>query len=291
MRMGKSSVTPLALAPLGVLRTFSRKRRSRVEGMTELNQTYRGTVRVLGDLVEADDGYTGAHSREVVALAVAVGERMKLSPEDLRDLEVAALLHDVGKVTIPKAIINKPGKLDPDEWRIVKRHTIEGQRILDRLGGFMCEVGEIVRSHHERWDGTGYPDGLAGTDIPLASRIIACCDAWNAMTTDRSYRDALSPAIAARELEEGAGTQFDPVIAEVLLSATAGAVEKHRSGLRVELLDRAVGGRLVLTPPQDLRAVADPAGADVVEAHLDDQLWPQRNPLEVATGGPAARVG
>ena len=102
----------------------------------------------------------------------------------LRNLEFGALLHDVGKVAIPKEIINKPGKLDPHEWEIIKTHTVEGQRMLDQVGGFMSDVGRIVRSHHERWDGGGYPDGLAGEAIPIEARIISACDTWNAMTTD-----------------------------------------------------------------------------------------------------------
>ena len=107
-------------------------------------------------------------------------------------------MHDVGKIAIPNEIINKPGKLDPYEWQVIKTHTIEGQALLDRVGGFMSDVGRIVRSHHERWDGSGYPDGLAGEAIPLEARIIAACDSWNAMTTCRSYRDALTPERGAR---------------------------------------------------------------------------------------------
>ena len=114
-----------------------------------------------------------------------------LDAERRRNLEFGALLHDVGKIAIPKEIINKPGKLDPDEWTVIKTHTLEGQKMLDRVGGFMREVGLIVRSHHERWDGGGYPDGLAGEAIPLEARIIAVCDSWNAMRTDRAYRKAL----------------------------------------------------------------------------------------------------
>ena len=136
----------------------------------------------------------------MVDLAVEVGRRLRLPADRMRNLEFGALLHDVGKVAIPKAIINKPGKLDEDEWAVVRRHTIEGQRMLDRVGGFMREVGVIVRTHHERWDGRGYPDGLAGEAIPLEARIIACCDTWNAMTTTRSYRAALSEDVAAHEL-------------------------------------------------------------------------------------------
>ena len=209
----------LAIVPLlGVLAVFARERDARMQGLAELNTAYRGTALVLGDVVEADDGYTGEHCRDVVELAVAVGRRQGLSADRLRNLEFAALLHDVGKVAVPKSIINKPGALDPHEWEIVRQHTIQGQRMLDRVGGFMREVGTIVRSHHERWDGSGYPDGLAGDAIPLEARIIGCCDAWNAMTTTRSYREALSDDVAAHELRANSGTQFDPNIVVATLA-------------------------------------------------------------------------
>jgi putative nucleotidyltransferase with HDIG domain len=206
----------LAVPLFGLLSVFSRERRARLDQLVELNNAYRGTALVLGDVVEADDGYTGAHSKGVVALAIAVGDALALTPARRRNLEFGALLHDVGKVAIPKDIINKPGKLDPAEWTIVKTHTIEGQRMLDRVGGFMREVGVIVRSHHERWDGSGYPDGLAGDQIPLEARIVACCDAWNAMTTTRSYRDAMPITDAAAEIRRSAGTQFDPRVVDAL---------------------------------------------------------------------------
>jgi putative nucleotidyltransferase with HDIG domain len=212
----------VALAPLlGVLAIFSREREARLAGMTELNQAYRGTALVLGDVVEADDGYTGEHSKGVVALAMEVGEALGLDAAQQRNLEFGALLHDVGKVAIPKEIINKPGKLDPSEWAIIKTHTFEGQRMLDRVGGFMREVGLIVRSHHERWDGAGYPDGLAGEQIPLESRIVSCCDTWNAMTTTRSYRPAMSPEEAVAEMRRCAGTQLDPRVVQVVLQIVA----------------------------------------------------------------------
>jgi putative nucleotidyltransferase with HDIG domain len=190
-------------------------------GLLELNNAYRGTALVLGDVVEADDGYTGEHCKSVVELALAVGRRMGLDAERRRNLEFGALLHDVGKIAIPNDIINKPGKLDDEEWSIIQTHTIEGQKMLDRVGGFMREVGRIVRSHHERWDGGGYPDGLAGEGIPLEARIIACCDAWNAMRTDRSYRNALSHEVAMTELVENVGRQFDPAVAAILIPIVA----------------------------------------------------------------------
>ncbi len=214
--------TPIvALAPLALLvllAVFARERHQRMRGLIELNNAYRGTALVLGDVVEADDGYTGQHSKGVVRLALEVGAELGLDAEQRRDLEFASLLHDVGKIAIPKEIINKPGKLDPHEWKIIETHTLEGQKMLDRVGGFMRNVGLIVRSHHERWDGRGYPDGLSGTAIPLEARIISCCDSWNAMRTNRAYRQALTHEVARAELLANAGHQFDPRIVTVFLN-------------------------------------------------------------------------
>jgi HD-GYP domain-containing protein (c-di-GMP phosphodiesterase class II) len=146
------------------------------------------------------------------------------------------MLHDIGKIAIPKAILNKPSSLTDDEYRIMMNHTIEGQFMLDRVGGLLGRVGEIVRSCHERWDGTGYPDGLAGEAIPLTARIVFACDAYNAMTTDRAYRKAMSTEAAVDELVENAGTQFDPIVVEAL----AAVLEK---------------GEPVLTSTDEIRAV------------------------------------
>jgi putative nucleotidyltransferase with HDIG domain len=211
-------VAAVAVLPLlGLMAMFARERQDRLHSLLELNNAYHGTALVLGDVVEADDGYTGNHCKSVVALTLAVGEELGLSPEQRRNLEFGALLHDVGKIAIPKAIINKPGKLDPAEWTIIKTHTLEGQKMLNRVGGFMRDVGLIVRSHHERWDGSGYPDGLAGEAIPVESRIIACCDAWNAMRTDRPYRKALAYREAVAELQANVETQFDPRVVTALV--------------------------------------------------------------------------
>ena len=222
----RSSLAALAMVPLlGLLAVFAHERRRRLESMLELSSAYRGTALVLGDVIEADDGYTGEHCKSVVALALDLAEHLNLDAERQRNLEFAALLHDVGKIAIPKEIINKPGKLDPDEWTIVKTHTLEGQKMLDRVGGFMREVGLIVRSHHERWDGGGYPDGLTGAQIPVEARIISCCDTWNAMRTDRPYRKALDYATAEAELRSAAGTQLDPGLVESLLELVATEAE------------------------------------------------------------------
>jgi len=210
----------LAAPLVGLLSVFARDRRVRIDHELELRDAYRGTAFLLGDVVEADDGYTGEHSRDVVALSLAVADELGLAERDRRDAEFAALLHDVGKIRIPNEIINKPGKLTPEEWELMKQHTIEGERLLHRVGGLLGEIGKIVRSCHERHDGTGYPDGLAGEDIPLVARIVACCDAYNAMTTDRSYRTALPQHEALAELQRSAGTQFDPVVVAALIAAS-----------------------------------------------------------------------
>ncbi len=208
----------LLIAPLfGLLRFFSRERRARLEQLIELGDAYRGTALVLGDVVEADDAYTGEHCKGVVRLALDVAAELGLDAVARRNVEFGALLHDVGKIAVPKEIINKPGKLDEREWEIIKTHTIEGQRMLERVGGIMREVGQIVRSSHERWDGGGYPDGLRGTAIPLEARIVSACDAFNAMTTTRSYRRAMAPARAAAELSANSGTQFDPRVVDAIL--------------------------------------------------------------------------
>jgi putative nucleotidyltransferase with HDIG domain len=217
------ALTPLPL--LALLAVFARERRQRIVGLLELNNAYRGTALVLGDVVEADDGYTGEHCRGVVRLALALSEKLGLDAEQRRNVEFGALLHDVGKIAIPKEIINKPGRLEPHEWNIITTHTLEGQKMLDRVGGFMHDVGLIVRSHHERWDGTGYPDGLVAEAIPLEARIIACCDSWNAMRTDRAYRKALSHEVALTELIANTARQFDPRIVAAFLTVVGRTVE------------------------------------------------------------------
>ena len=206
-------VLPLA----GLLFVFALERGARMRQAIELSRAYRGTTLLLSDVLEVDDEYTGFHSRSVVSLSVAVADAMGLGPKQRRNVEFGALLHDVGKIAVPKEIINKPGPLTDDEWLVIKAHTIEGQRMLDRVGGLLSDVGRIVRSSHEKWDGSGYPDGLVAGQIPVESAVVSCCDAFNAMTTDRSYRAAMSLDEATEELEANSGTQFSPDVVEALL--------------------------------------------------------------------------
>jgi putative nucleotidyltransferase with HDIG domain len=212
-------VFPLAL----LMWAFADERRARLDQQIETSRTYRRTALLLGELIGEDDEYTGAHSHGVVSLSVAIADELGLGQGQRRLVEFGALLHDVGKIGVPKEIVNKTGPLSEDEWDVMRRHTITGQRMLDRVGGALQGVGEVVRASHERWDGTGYPDGLAGEDIPIAARIVCAADAFSAMTTDRPYRAARDRAYAISELRAQAGLQFDPRVAE----ATITVVERY----------------------------------------------------------------
>jgi putative nucleotidyltransferase with HDIG domain len=220
---------PLLLVALGtlvapslwLLRLFARERRRRYEAAVELDRAYRGTVMVLSDLLEAEDDCTASHCRSVSELAAAVADQLGLGYEKRQELEIAALLHDVGKIAIPKEILNKPARLTDEEFELMKTHTIEGQALLDRVGGRLANVGRIVRSCHERWDGRGYPDGLAGEEIPMAARIVFCCDAYSAMSTDRPYRRAMPVEDVVAELRANSGTQFEPRVVEALAAVEA----------------------------------------------------------------------
>src|SRR6185436_7840859 len=179
----------LVLPLLGLLTVLGRERERRIQHALQLSGAYRGSALLMGEMLEADDPYTGGeHTKGVLALALEIGEQLGLSAREQRDLEFGALLHDIGKLRVPDEILNKPGKLTPAEWAVIKRHPADGQEMLDRIGGVLADVGLIVRGHHERWDGRGYPDGLVGEETPLAARIICACDAYSAMTTDRPYR-------------------------------------------------------------------------------------------------------
>jgi HD-GYP domain-containing protein (c-di-GMP phosphodiesterase class II) len=181
-----------------------------------LERTFLSTVEALANALEANDEYTSSHARWITDLALKVGAEIGLDPTALKQLELGALFHDIGKIGIPATILTKPGPLTPQERTIVETHPLLGERILAPIQQ-LEEVRPIVRACHERWDGTGYPDHLAGEDIPIASRIIFACDAFHAMTTDRPYRKALLVDEARRRLREAAGSQFDPRIVEACL--------------------------------------------------------------------------
>jgi HD-GYP domain-containing protein (c-di-GMP phosphodiesterase class II) len=171
-------------------------------------------------MMDVHDLPTADHGKDVADLATRVGAVLGLHRAALDELELAARFHDIGKVAVPTEILRKRGPLDEREWRVMERHVEWGADLLMHLPG--CEtLARIVRHHHERYDGAGYPDGLKGAEIPLAGRIVAACDAYGAMRSDRPYRAALAEARAVAELEEGSGRQFDPAVVEALVYVTA----------------------------------------------------------------------
>ena len=192
-----------------LLREYERRRQ-------EQEQSYVATIGALAAALDAKDRYTEAHSRETAELAVNVGRRLGLAGEQLRLVEYGALLHDIGKIGIPGYILQKPGPLTPEEFAIMREHPVIGERILVSVQ-FLAPLGPIVRAEHERWNGTGYPDGLKGEEIPIESRIIHACDAFHAMASDRAYRQALPLADIVAEFGRGSGQQFDPRVVEVML--------------------------------------------------------------------------
>jgi diguanylate cyclase (GGDEF)-like protein len=183
----------------------------------QLDRAYLGTAEALATALEAKDSYTAQHAHSIVQWAEAVGSRLGLEGHELRDLRYGAVFHDIGKIAIPEALLNKQGPLDDREREIMERHTLVGEQILAPVD-FLAGVRPIVRSEHERWDGGGYPDGLRGEQIPLGARIVLVCDAYHAMTSDRPYRTAMSDADARAELRAGAGTQFDPRVVDSFLA-------------------------------------------------------------------------
>ena len=176
------------------------------------------TVDVLAGTLGLRDGNTGEHSDRVVEVAQQIGERLTLGQRELRDLGYAARLHDIGKVGVPDAVLRKPGPLVKAEVELIKGHSVWGADLVARIPG-LEDVARIVRHHHERFDGEGYPDGLEGRDIPLASRILTVADAYVAMTEDRPYRRARPRFEVDREFRDCAGAQFDPYVVEALREA------------------------------------------------------------------------
>ncbi|MCY7303742.1 MAG: diguanylate cyclase [Thermoleophilia bacterium] len=235
-------------------------------------EAYGAIVRSLAAALSAREGYTGEHSNTVRDLAIPVGSAMGLEGRALAEVEAGALVHDVGKIGIPDAILHKPGPLDDAEWDLMREHPAIGERILRQLPG-LAEVALAERQKHERWDGNGYPDGLAGEAIPLTSRIVLACDAYNALVSDRPYRGRLTRAEALRELDRCAGSQFDPTVVATLLDHLG-----DQGGTRPATIDPDLSD--LLAPPEsdgdarrlerELHALITIASAVATVDNLDD---------------------
>lgn len=195
----------------------------------ELRASYEATVRALADAVEARDAYTGKHAERVAAYGLALARACGM-PVDEPHIEFGFLLHDIGKVAISDSILHKPGTLTAPEIDVMRRHPVIGDEIVSGID-FLSEARHVVRSHHERWDGTGYPDRLARDEIPLSARVFAVADTFDALTSDRPYRSASTITAARAVIAQGAGTQFDPDVAAAFAALEDDALEEIRCAL------------------------------------------------------------
>jgi|GEM_PF-511495 putative nucleotidyltransferase with HDIG domain len=210
----------------------------------QMENNFVETVLALANAMDARDTYTGNHSQRLAILAEIVGRKLNFSEEEIQALHWAALLHDIGKIGVPDEILRKPGPLTSEEWTIMKRHPDIGARIVAPVKK-LKDVAPIIRAHQERYDGTGYPDGLKGEEIPIAARLLAVVDAYGAMTDERVYRRSLSHEEAVRELLRNRGTQFDPLMVDVFLKVL------EEEGLNADVLAR-MGTRPLQLPQSGL---------------------------------------
>jgi putative nucleotidyltransferase with HDIG domain len=193
--------------------TLRQRSRDLLDSYRRLEESSLEAIESLNATVEAKDPYTAGHSARVQRVAVAIGEELDLPPDRLDALRVGSLFHDIGKLAVPDAILTKPSPLSPEEFELIKRHSDEGAHIVGKLGR-LREAVPLIRHHHERWSGGGYPDGISEEAIPLGACIVALADAWDAMTTDRPYHRALTVEEATGELRTGRGTQFAPDVVD-----------------------------------------------------------------------------
>jgi putative nucleotidyltransferase with HDIG domain len=207
------------------LRETFKEERARAQ---ELRESYVATVRALGNAVEARDAYTGKHAERVAAYGLELARVVDPSLTGEPEAEFGFLLHDIGKVAIPDAILHKPEPLTREEQALMRTHPVVGAEILQDIG-FLHEAKLVVRHHHERWDGEGYPDGIAGEDIPLSARVFAVADALDALTTDRPYRRGVPLAEARAAIVRGAGTQFDPHVVDAFSRIPDELLERIRT--------------------------------------------------------------
>jgi putative nucleotidyltransferase with HDIG domain len=222
-------------------RTYQTNLESLVEARTaqlhaavkDLERSYDITLQALGDALDLKDRETEGHSRRVTAFTMAIARAMGLPPEQVATIARGAFLHDIGKMAIPDKILNKPGKLDPDEVAIMREHCFKGYQIVRKIP-FLADACEIIYSHQERFDGTGYPRQLKEKEIPLGARIFSVADTLDAITSDRPYRAARSMAVARKEIQEWSGRQFDPEVVEAFQKMPDEVFEELRRAITAQ---------------------------------------------------------
>ena len=259
-------VTPLPVVLYVALRHALGRAEDRIDHLGKMNRVYVATIEALAHAVDAKDQVTHDHVRRVQEKSLRLAQRLGVSDSaQLQALEAAGLLHDVGKIGIPEHILNKPGRLTPPEFEIMKRHPAIGADILSVIG-FPYPLIPIVRHHHENWDGTGYPDGLAGEHIPIGARILQVVDCFDALTSDRPYRAAMTEADALKIVEDRRGTMYDPRVVDALLALVASEPSAAAT----------VGPRLAIVPrvtPTTEVPDADPANGARAPLLIGDALW------------------
>jgi putative nucleotidyltransferase with HDIG domain len=273
-------LAPVAFFTFQVFRIYvsrEEEKRRRIEQLQEsqkqLSELYLATIRSLALAIDAKDQYTHQHILRVQRYSLAIASKLGLTGDELIGLETGALLHDIGKLGVPEYILLKPGKLSPDEFTQIKKHPEIGAAILDPVP-FPWPVLPVVKSHHEKWDGTGYPEGLKGEEIPLTARILAVGDVYDALTSSRSYRSAWSHEKALEVIREGAGTHFDPKLVAIFLEVIDGVV--------AEMATEGIGP---LAPPQGAMSPLSPqaqAARDI--QHTSTELWTLYEMSQTFTG-------
>ena len=243
-------------------------------GETPEEAAFRAAIDAATAILEAYDGGTADHSDDVLTVSDAIADRLNVIGEDTKHLAAVAKLHDIGKVTVAPEILNKPGPLNDIEWQTIRRHTIEGEQILAAVPE-ISDVAQLVRACHERYDGSGYPDGLAGDEIPLVARIVFCADAFHAMRCDRPYRAGRPAAEALDEIKANAGTQFDPVVVAALCDVRARLVKERKQNIGV-LRSSARSRRLI--------ALLAKGGDEAAAAALQNPLSALHAPVFGAEG-------
>ncbi|MDI6813149.1 MAG: HD-GYP domain-containing protein [Desulfitobacteriaceae bacterium] len=240
----------LALIPLGILMALIYKNfgpfwlvllliplllsRHSFQLYVDMRQNYLETIKALVQALEAKDSYTSGHSERVADLAVAMAEELGMVEDKQEFVKYAGILHDVGKIGVDEGILNKKVPLLDSEWAAIREHPVIGENIIKKIN-FLFDISTVVRHHHERYDGLGYPDGLIGGEIPLEARIIAIADTYDAMTSDRSYRKGKTPREAVQELRRVAGTQLDPELVNVFLKILEGQPSQIESAVAAKM--------------------------------------------------------